>query len=144
LDCLWLFLTIHILYLQVSADYVVKTKDNMLSYREECVKELSVPADLVEQYQKWQYPNDAKTQCYLKCVFTKWGLFDTESGFNVENIHTQLVRGAADHDDKLHGEIAACADKNEQGSNACEWAWRGATCLLKNHLPLIQQSLAPK
>lgn len=115
----------------------------MLSYREECVKELKVPAELVEQYQKWVYPNDAQTQCYLKCVFTKFGLFDIQSGFNVENVHTQLSRGNANHDDALHGQIAVCVDKNEQGSNACEWAWRGADCLLKNHLKLVQQSLAP-
>jgi len=114
----------------------------MLSYREECVKELGVSADLVEQYQKWQYPNDAKTQCYLKCVFTKFGLFDVDTGFDVEKIHIQLSRGAADHNEELHGKIAECVDKNEQGSNACEWAWRGADCLLKNHLQLVKQSLA--
>ncbi|XP_030564089.1 general odorant-binding protein 99a [Drosophila novamexicana] len=132
------------LFSLASAEYVLKNKDNMLSYRAECVKELDVPTELVEQYQKWVYPNDSKTQCYLKCVFTKFGLFDVQSGFNVENIHTQLSRGDANHDDELHGKIAACLDKNEQGSNACEWAWRGADCLLKNHLQLVQQSLAPK
>jgi len=133
-----------VVYEQASAEYVVKNRENMLSYREECVKDLGIPADLVEQYQKWQYPNDPKTQCYLKCVFTKFGLFDVDTGFVVENVHTQLMRGAADHDDALHGQIEACMDKNEQGSNACEWAWRGANCLLKNHLQLVQQSLAPK
>ncbi|KAM8707131.1 hypothetical protein ACLKA7_011261 [Drosophila subpalustris] len=136
------FVAVCLFFTLASAEYVVKTKDNMLSYREECVKELGLSADLVEQYQKWQYPNDAKTHCYLKCVFTKFGLFNNDTGFDVESIHAQLTRGAADHDDELHGKIAECVDKNEQGSNACEWAWRGADCLLKNHLQLIQQSLA--
>ncbi|EDW39099.1 GL13898 [Drosophila persimilis] len=127
-----------------SAEYVLKNRDNMLAYRDECVKELGVPADLVEQYTKWQYPNDAKTQCYIKCVFTKWGLFDVQTGFSVENIHQQLELGHADHNEAMHSSIAACVDKNEQGSNACEWAYRGATCLLKEHLQKIQKSLAPK
>ncbi|ALC46192.1 Obp99a [Drosophila busckii] len=138
------FIVICVLFGAAYADYVLKTGADLLNYRQECVKELSVPTELVEQYKKWEYPNDEKTQCYLKCVFTRFGLFDNQSGFNVENIHTQLARGVPDHSDGVHGKIEACVDKNEQGSNACEWAYRGASCLLKNHLPLVQQSLAPK
>ncbi|KAH8384144.1 hypothetical protein KR009_012240 [Drosophila setifemur] len=138
------FVAICVLISLASADYVVKNRNDMLAYRDECVKELAIPVDLVEKYQKWEYPNDTKTQCYLKCVFTKWGLFDVQTGFNVENIHQQLVGSHADHDDSFHGSLAQCVDKNEQGSNACEWAYRGATCLLKEHLSQIQKSLAPK
>ncbi|EDW98280.1 general odorant-binding protein 99a isoform X1 [Drosophila yakuba] len=127
-----------------SADYVVKNRNDMLEYRDKCVKELAVPVDLVEKYQKWEYPNDEKTQCYIKCVFTKWGLFDVASGFNVENIHQQLVGNHADHNEAFHASLAACVDKNEQGSPECEWAYRGATCLLKENLAQIQKSLAPK
>ncbi|KAI8123237.1 Pickpocket protein 19 [Lucilia cuprina] len=127
-----------------SAEYVVKTRENLLQYRNECVTELQIPEAQVEQYKKWQYPNDATTQCYLKCVFSKFGLFDTTSGFNVENIHQQLLgsHAEANHDDVLHAKIASCVDKNEQGSNACEWAYRGATCFIKNNLQLVKQSVA--
>nr|ABW78178.1 odorant-binding protein 99a [Drosophila melanogaster]ABW78228.1 odorant-binding protein 99a [Drosophila melanogaster]ABW78240.1 odorant-binding protein 99a [Drosophila melanogaster]ABW78243.1 odorant-binding protein 99a [Drosophila melanogaster]ABW78244.1 odorant-binding protein 99a [Drosophila melanogaster] len=138
------FVAICVLIGLASADYVVKNRHDMLAYRDECVKELAVPVDLVEKYQRWEYPNDAKTQCYIKCVFTKWGLFDVQSGFNVENIHQQLVGNHADHNEAFHASLAACVDKNEQGSNACEWAYRGATCLLKENLAQIQKSLAPK
>ncbi|XP_030369890.1 general odorant-binding protein 99a [Scaptodrosophila lebanonensis] len=139
------FVAICVLISLTSAEYAVKNRDNLLAYREECVKELSVPADLVEKYKQWDYPNDEKTQCYLKCVFIKFELFDTQTGFNVENIHAQLARGdVASHDDELHRKIAGCVDNNEQGSNACEWAYRGASCLLKTHLQLVQQSLVPK
>ncbi|EDV30552.1 Odorant-binding protein 99a [Drosophila ananassae] len=138
------FVVICVLISLASADYVVKNRHDMLSYREECVKELAVPADLVEKFTKWEYPNDPKTQCYLKCVFTKWGLFDVENGFNVENVHQQLVGTHADHDSVAHEKLAQCIDKNEQGSNACEWAYRGATCLLTNNLEQIKKSLAPK
>ncbi|EDW81155.1 Odorant-binding protein 99a [Drosophila willistoni] len=138
------FVAICLLISMASAEYVVKNRDNMLAYRGECVKELSIPADLVQKYEKWQYPNDAQTHCYIKCVFSKWGLFDVQSGFIVENIHQQLAGGHANHDEELHSKIAQCLDKNEQGSNACEWAYRGATCLLKNFGQQIQSSLAPK
>lgn len=128
---------------KTSAEYVVKTRENLLQYRNECIDELQISADLVEQYKKWQYPNDAVTQCYLKCVFVKFGLFDTENGFNIENIHQQLVGASAEavHDDALHGKVEACVDQNEQGSNACEWAYRGASCFIKNHLQLVQRSV---
>lgn len=124
---------------------MVKTRENLLQYRQECVAELSVPDAQVEQYKKWQFPNDALTQCYLKCVFIKFGLFDTKAGFNAELIHQQLIGSnvEATHDEVVHAKIASCIDNNEQGSNACEWAYRGATCFIKNNLQLVQQSVAP-
>ncbi|XP_016989082.1 general odorant-binding protein 99a [Drosophila rhopaloa] len=138
------FVAICVLIGLASADYVVKNRNDMLAYREECVKELGIPVDLVEKYQKFEYPNDPQTQCYLKCVFTKWDLFDAQTGFNVENVHQQLVGNHADHNEAFHAKLAACVDKNEQGSNACEWAYRGATCLLRENAAQIQKSLAPK
>lgn len=124
---------------------MVKSRDDLLQFRNECVSELEIPENLVEQYKKWQYPNDSVTQCYLKCVFVKFSFFDTASGFNVENIHQQLVgsQGEANHDDAIHATIESCVDNNEQGSNACEWAYRGATCFIKNNLQLVQRSVAP-
>ncbi|XP_061395437.1 general odorant-binding protein 99a-like, partial [Musca vetustissima] len=129
---------------QCTSAYVVKTRDQHLQFRNECIAELQVPENLLEQYKKFDYPNDATTQCYLKCIFVKFGFFDTTSGFNVENIHQQLVGTSAEanHDDELHTKISSCIDKNEQGSNACEWVYRGATCLIKNNLPLVQRSVA--
>ncbi|XP_061390912.1 general odorant-binding protein 99a-like [Musca vetustissima] len=138
------FIAVCLFFAVTSADYVVKTRENLLQFRNECIAELEIPENLVEQYKQWQYPNDSVTQCYLKCVFVKFGLFDTTQGFNVENIHQQLVgsHAEANHDDAVHAKIASCIDNNEQGSNACEWAYRGATCFIKNHLHLVQRSVA--
>uniref|UniRef100_A0A1I8Q498 Odorant binding protein n=1 Tax=Stomoxys calcitrans TaxID=35570 RepID=A0A1I8Q498_STOCA len=140
------FIAICLLFVVHSYAYVVKSRDNLLQFRNECVAELQVPENLVEHYKKWEYPNDSVTQCYLKCVFNKFGLFDTTTGFNVEDIHQQLagVHGEAEHDDALHAKIESCIDKNEQGSNACEWAYRGAICFFKNNLQLVQQSVTPQ
>uniref|UniRef100_A0A1I8PTN3 Odorant binding protein n=1 Tax=Stomoxys calcitrans TaxID=35570 RepID=A0A1I8PTN3_STOCA len=139
------FLAVCLFIALSSAEYVVKTRENLLQFRNECVAELEVPENLVEQYKKWQYPEDPLTKCYLKCVFTKFGLFDAENGFNVKNIHQQLVgvNAEADHDDEIHGKIESCVDKNEQKSDACEWAYRGATCFIKNNLQLVQRSVTP-
>ncbi|XP_061401859.1 general odorant-binding protein 99a-like, partial [Musca vetustissima] len=81
------FIAVCLFFAVTSADYVVKTRENLLQFRNECIAELEIPENLVEQYKQWQYPNDSVTQCYLKCVFVKFGLFDTTQGFNVENIH---------------------------------------------------------
>ncbi|XP_013097467.2 general odorant-binding protein 99a-like [Stomoxys calcitrans] len=140
------FIPICLLFALASAEYVVKTRENLLQFRNECVAELKVSDELVEQYKKWQYPNDDVTKCYLKCVFGKFELFDAENGFNVENIHHQLVgdNAKADHNDEIHAKIVSCVDKNEQGSDSCEWAYRGATCFFKNNLQLVQTSVTPQ
>ena len=112
-----------------------------MQFRNECVAELSVPASFIEQYNKFEYPNDATTQCYLKCVFGKFGLFDAQTGFNVPNIFIQL--GVTEGSEAATN-VKGCIDANEQGSNACEWAYRGATCIIKQNLPLVQQTVAGK
>lgn len=136
--------------LQTSAEYVVKNEENLLQFRRECVNELKVPEEHIQQFGKWQFPNDSVTQCYLKCVFEKFGFFDALTGFNVEHIHQQLQGaevappGDADHDDVVHDKIEACVDNNEQGSNACEWAYRGGVCFIKKNLRLVKHSVKPQ
>nr|AWY62810.1 odorant binding protein [Liriomyza trifolii] len=128
--------------LSTADEYVVKSYEDLLQYRKECVADLKVPEANIELYKKLEFPNDQITQCYLKCIFTKFGLFDTKTGFDVESVHKQLVGNqaeAADHDNEVHAKIQACVDNNEQGSNACEWAYRGVTCILKNNVALVNQ-----
>jgi len=100
--------------------YVVKTSEDLLSYRNKCVEELDVPKDLVELYKKWEYPDNEKTHCYMKCIFEQFGLFDEQQGFNINNIHHQLSGDDADHTDETHKKIADCADNNSQGSSSCD------------------------
>ncbi|XP_005186856.1 general odorant-binding protein 99b [Musca domestica] len=124
-------------------DYTVKTKEDLARFRDECGKQLDVPADKMEKYKAWEYPNDEITRCYMKCVFEKFGFFDETHGFNPYLVHHQLAGGhePVDHSDEIHQKIDLCADKNSQKSDACTWAYRGGMCFLANHLKLVQDSI---
>ncbi|KAH8271458.1 hypothetical protein KR018_011884, partial [Drosophila ironensis] len=129
---------------KTSADFLVRDGYDLNGYRDECIREHEVPDDLVSKYIRWEYPNDTTTQCHIMCVVSKWELFDVQKGFNLENIHYQLVGFESAHDDEFHHGLSLCLDKNEQGSTACEWAYRGFICLLKQNVDKIQKILTPK
>nr|QKN21114.1 odorant-binding protein [Bactrocera correcta] len=120
-------------------DYVVKTKEDLIRYRDECVSKLSIPSDLVDKYKEWSFPDDEKTHCYLKCILEKFELFDAAKGFDAHKIHHQLQGANADHSDATHGAIENCAkEASENSDDACVRAYRGFTCFLKNNAQLVQ------
>uniref|UniRef100_A0A0A1X8A3 General odorant-binding protein 99a n=1 Tax=Zeugodacus cucurbitae TaxID=28588 RepID=A0A0A1X8A3_ZEUCU len=121
------------------SDYVVKTNEDLLRYRDECVSQLSIPADLVEKYKQWSFPDDEKTHCYLKCILEKFELFDAAKGFDVHKIHHQLEGDKVDHSDATHGAIENCAkEAAAAGDDACVRAYRGFNCFLKDNIQLVQ------
>ncbi|XP_037951132.1 general odorant-binding protein 99b-like [Teleopsis dalmanni] len=124
-------------------DYVVRDHSDLVRFREHCSTTLNVPAELVEKYKVWNYPDDEVTRCYMKCVFEQFGFFDAVHGFDVQKIHHQLAGKDAhvDHNDAVHGKIEHCADKNTQGSDACTWAYRGGMCFIKENLQLVKHSV---
>ncbi|CAD6992769.1 general odorant-binding protein 99a [Ceratitis capitata] len=127
------------------SDYVVKTGEDLARYRDQCVAKLSIPADLVEKYKKWEYPDDEKSRCYLKCVLESFGLFDDAKGFDVHKVHHQLGGGDVDHSNELHGKIENCAKEGDAaGEDACTRAYRGALCFFKENLALVKQNVASK
>lgn len=118
---------------------MVKTNADLLRYRDECVSKLSIPADLVEKYKQWNFPDDEKTPCYLKCILEKFGLYDEEKGFDVHKIHHQLDGDKVDHSDATHGAIENCAkEAAAAGDDACVRAYRGFSCFLKDNIQLVQ------
>ncbi|KAL9899486.1 odorant-binding protein 99b [Glossina fuscipes fuscipes] len=124
-------------------DYVVKTREDLLKFRDECSTKLNVPADLLEKYKKWQYPDDELTKCYMKCMFKNFGFFDENHGFDVHKIHKQLVgaHGAIDHSDETHEKIAKCANKKPEDTDPCAWAYRGGVCFINSNLQLVKSSV---
>jgi hypothetical protein len=107
----------------------------MLKYREECVSELEVPEDLVEQYKKWTYPEDDKTKCYINCVMKKMDLFDDEKGWHVEYLVQQLGG------EKFRSDIEKCEDSKTDTDSLCSWTYRGFQCFKENNLSFIKKSV---
>lgn len=94
---------------------------------------------MVTEYKKWNFPDDEKTRIYIKCIFTKMGLFEDVKGFNVEHLVEQLGQGRDKAETRT--EVEKCADKNEAGDDKAVWAFRGLKCFKAAHLPLIQMSV---
>lgn len=113
--------------------------ENIEAYRPQCVTSLSIPDDLVNKYKKFEFPGDDKTKCYISCILKKMNLFDEKTGFNVDNAVKQLGQGK--NQTEVRAAVVKCADKNDQKSNACEWAYRGFNCFKAAHLELVQSSL---
>lgn len=111
---------------QASAEYVIKTPEDLGRARKECVAELGIPASTVAEYKNKVFKPEGVTPCYIRCVFTRLGLFDEKSGFNLDYYVRQLGRdGAAD-------EVRGCFDHT--GDDSCFWAFRGFTCFGKKGL----------
>lgn len=122
---------------------MVKTSEDLANYRIECASELELPHDKLENYKKFEYGDDDETKCYLNCSLTKAGLFHPEKGFDLENTVKQLARNhSMNNIEIIRTQIANCFDSNEQGSDACEWAFRGATCMVNVNLDMIKKSLS--
>nr|UZH23337.1 odorant binding protein 99b [Anastrepha ludens] len=123
------------------SDYVVKTNEDLVEARKQCVSKLSIPDDLVEKYRKWEYPDDEKSRCFLKCIFEQFGLYDDEKGFDIHKIHHQLEGDKVDHSGDVHAKIENCAKEGADAADACTRAYRGITCFFKNNLSLVKQSV---
>ncbi|KAH8311928.1 hypothetical protein KR044_008624 [Drosophila immigrans] len=122
--------------------YVVKTHDDLVRFRSACSEKVHATPEDVAKFVKWDFADEEKSRCYLKCVFEHFGFFDAEHGFDVHKIHEQLGGGqAVDHSDDTHKKIADCADNNSQGSDACTWAYRGGMCFMRSNLQLVKHSV---
>lgn len=122
---------------------MVKTSEDLANYRIECASELELPHDKLESYKKFEYGDDDQTKCYLNCSLTKAGIFHPEKGFNLENSVKQLAPNHSVNEiEIIRTQIAHCFDSNEQGSDACEWAFRGAACMVNSNLDMIMKSLS--
>ncbi|KXJ69324.1 general odorant-binding protein 99a [Aedes albopictus] len=133
-----LFIAVFAVIAVAAADFTVSTTEDLQRFRNECVSSLSVPADYVEKFKKWEFPEDDTTMCYIKCVFNKMQLFDDTEGPLVDNLVLQLAHGR--DGEEVRTEVMKCVDKNTD-NNACHWAFRGFKCFQKNNLSLIKASI---
>lgn len=89
----YLIVLFAVLFAAVKADFTVKTMEDLVKYRTQCVQELKVSADEVEQFKKWNFTETGKAPCYLKCVLTHMSLFDDAKGFNVSSKFSEFLKG---------------------------------------------------
>ncbi|XP_017041614.1 general odorant-binding protein 99b [Drosophila ficusphila] len=123
-------------------EYVVKTHDDLVTYRTYCAEKVHASEELVDKYKKWQYPDDSVTRCYLECVFQKFGFYDPEHGFDVHKIHVQLAGpNQADHSDETHQKIAHCAETHSKEGDSCSKAYHAGMCFMNSNLQLVQHSV---
>ncbi|CRK95617.1 CLUMA_CG009075, isoform A [Clunio marinus] len=119
-----LFIVAALLIVAVQGDYVLKTLDDLQTARKECILENKVPQELVAEYQKRIFKEEGVTPCYIRCIFTRLGLFDEKTGFITENYLKQLGRG-----DTVKDGVVGCYDNT--GTDTCLWAYRAFTCFTK-------------
>ncbi|XP_065089082.1 general odorant-binding protein 99a-like [Ochlerotatus camptorhynchus] len=133
-----LFIAVFALIAVAAAEFTVSTTEDLQRFRTECVTSLNVPAESVEKFKKWEFPEDDMTMCYIKCVFNKMQLFDDTEGPLVDNLVQQLAHGR--DAEEVRTEVLKCVDKNTD-DNTCHWAFRGFKCFQKNNLSLIKASI---
>lgn len=129
----------HQVYADDAKEWHIQTQENLVSYRPECASSLSISDEAVAEYKKWNFPDDEKTRCYIRCIFNKMGLFEDATGFYVDRLVKQL--GQNREEAEVRTEVLKCADKNPGKDDACIWAFRGFNCFKAAHLPLIQTSV---
>ena len=129
-----------LLALASAEEFRLRNQEDLMKARKECMEAKKVPAGHIEKYKKFDFPDDETTRCYLQCVLEKFQLFDAKNGFKTQNLLVQLGNGK-DNKDKVKADIEKCADKNEQKSDSCTWAYRGFKCFISKNLPLVQESI---
>ncbi|KNC21910.1 General odorant-binding protein 99a [Lucilia cuprina] len=128
------------LFALVSAEYKLRNQEDLMKARKECMEAKKVSPELIEKYKKFDFPDDEVTRCYIECIFEKFQLFDPKDGFKNENLIAQLGHGK-ENKDEVKADVEKCADKNEQKSDSCAWAFRGFKCFISKNMPLVMESL---
>uniref|UniRef100_A0A1Q3EUY8 Putative salivary odorant binding protein n=1 Tax=Culex tarsalis TaxID=7177 RepID=A0A1Q3EUY8_CULTA len=65
---------------------VADSKQQYLKNKELCGKLLQVPAEAMEQYQRFEYPENHETFCYIRCIGILQGHFEDEQGLQVDKL----------------------------------------------------------
>uniref|UniRef100_U5ETH6 Putative pbp/gobp family n=1 Tax=Corethrella appendiculata TaxID=1370023 RepID=U5ETH6_9DIPT len=110
------------------------TKDEIVKSREECIKELEIPDELLQQYALNQFPDDPKTRCYFHCYHSKLHVFNDEHGYDYDYI----VKNTKFSDEFLQ-DFKICMDNLEnRDEDRCKWAYKTYNCILKQHPDAIR------
>ncbi|XP_053953776.1 general odorant-binding protein 99a [Anastrepha ludens] len=109
-------------------EWKVKTAADIKVIRQECIKEFPLSEEDIQKMKNFEYPDEEPVRKYLLCTAKKLGIFCAHEGYHADRVAKQFKM---DLDEAEVLTIAqGCADKNEQGSSADVWAYRGHKCLM--------------
>nr|QIS77219.1 OBP26 [Episyrphus balteatus] len=105
-------------------------------YLQECGAELKIPTSEMNKYKAPEdVPDDRIGQCFTKCMFEKFGIFDKENGYKLEPIFKLM----SENNHPLVGDIEfiavieKCVKESNLIQNACERAYHGSKCLYSDN-----------
>lgn len=125
-----------IIYQQAYADFTPSTGADLVKFRDECVTQLEIAPETVEEFKKWTFTND-KSACYIHCIFDKMDLYEGDH-FLIDNLAVQLSHGQGNGDDLKPG-ITSCVD--DTITDNCQKAFKGFACFKENNLYMIKSSV---
>uniref|UniRef100_A0A182KHC5 Uncharacterized protein n=1 Tax=Anopheles christyi TaxID=43041 RepID=A0A182KHC5_9DIPT len=76
-------------YLRKVDRYVPKTPLEMKQIQQDCLDMFGLEANRLAQYQDGQFPDDPETQCFVRCVGLKTGLYSDQDGPHVGRMYIQ-------------------------------------------------------
>uniref|UniRef100_A0A182NEN1 Uncharacterized protein n=1 Tax=Anopheles dirus TaxID=7168 RepID=A0A182NEN1_9DIPT len=76
-------------YLQKQDRYIPKTALEMRQIQQDCLDVFGLPEKRLEQYQEGHFPDDPETQCFVRCVGLRTGLYTDQHGPNVDRLYIQ-------------------------------------------------------
>ncbi|CAD6992773.1 unnamed protein product [Ceratitis capitata] len=113
-------------------EWTVKQAAEIKEIRQECLKENPLGDEYIQKMKSFEYPDEEPVRKYLLCTAKKLGIFCVHEGYHVDRIAKQFKM------DLDEAEVIAiaegCVDKNEQGSSADVWAYRGHKCLMASKI----------
>uniref|UniRef100_A0A182LTZ3 Uncharacterized protein n=1 Tax=Anopheles culicifacies TaxID=139723 RepID=A0A182LTZ3_9DIPT len=76
-------------YLQRNDRYIPKTALEMGQIQQDCLDVFGLSSRRLKQYQDGHFPDDPETQCFVRCVGLRTGLYTDEHGPNVDRLYIQ-------------------------------------------------------
>lgn len=125
---------------QVYADdeWTVKTLPDLIAARTACVTKHDVPAEALEKYKAWNFPDDDATKTYVTCIFKEFGLFCDHEGFHIDRLTAQFKTA---HGLDIQTVVEKCAEKTDADTTNEKWVFRAFKCFTAEHLPLVRAQL---
>ncbi|XP_058832155.1 general odorant-binding protein 99a-like [Topomyia yanbarensis] len=105
----------------------------------ECKQTMPVSDELEKSFLEFQFPPEEQTtRCMIKCIGEKMQLFDTETGFHLDNIRTLLL--GADSSKEFSEEQLKCLEKvGDDEQDECGAAFQTYQCFEQEFLEVMKK-----